>query len=467
MSNDLQNPNVYERALYAALSGNLARLLPVCKKWEDALWAHYRVMLDVGVEKKLRANPNPSRPPPPDLPEWYVKQDLDAETIFAALAASPADAIREGAQEPYHKMQALVVQDALVALIKQAHDWVSAPSQDNVQPYYRFLAHMVLFLRDVGVPALPDALCDDIVLKYVAHLIEENASGAVATYTARLPPPQQVETYAGFLRSISDKEEQRRCLELAQAVGLPVPQITKRVVEVIRETPDAQLSLLQAGVGAGLDQTINLPSSDVDRQKIDAIDWLVFHPADRGEALVQGNAVVREFLSARKFDAAAKVFAKIPKDSPQTVEQEWQRVHGVTPMPPRLQNARKEYQGVTAFLDAQRAFENWLRQTDNRPSPPDEEGGAGGRPSYMTQVQHEQQQHLYQQRLQRWQDTTAKYADLAKSKIENVLLFPGGWLVDLEPMVRTHAARAALLQIVTRRVCSRAAHCQLVFAAAA
>jgi len=147
MSNDMQNPNVHERALYAALSGNLARLLPVCRKWEDALWAHYRVMLDVGVERKLRMYPNPTRAAPPALPDWYVKQDLDPETIFAALAASPTDAIRDGAQEPYHIVQALVVQDAVPALITQAHAWVSELPASDVQPYYRFLAHLVLFFR--------------------------------------------------------------------------------------------------------------------------------------------------------------------------------------------------------------------------------------------------------------------------------------------------------------------------------
>lgn len=243
-----------------------------------------------------------------------------------------------------------------------------------------------------------------------------------------------METYALFLRGVSDKEEQRRCLVLAQLAGLPVPRITKRVVEVIRETPDAVTASLMQGSADPLDQTINLPSSDVDRLKIDAIDWLVFHPAHRGEALIQSNAVVREFLAARKFEAAAEVFAKIPRDSPQVVELEWQRAHGATAMPASLENSRKEYQCVTAFLDAQRAYENWLRQRDSQPSPPEEGDGAGGRPSYMTQVQHEQQQHMYQQRLQRWQDTAAKYADLAKAKIENVLLFPGGWLADLLPV---------------------------------
>lgn len=33
-----------------------------------------------------------------------------------------------------------------------------------------------------------------------------------------------------------------------------------------------------------------------DRLKIDVIDWLVFDPAQRAEALKQGNAIMRKFL---------------------------------------------------------------------------------------------------------------------------------------------------------------------------
>ena len=33
-----------------------------------------------------------------------------------------------------------------------------------------------------------------------------------------------------------------------------------------------------------------------DRQKIEAIDWLVFDPSQRAEALKQANAVMRSFI---------------------------------------------------------------------------------------------------------------------------------------------------------------------------
>ena len=101
---------------------------------------------------------------------------------------------------------------------------------------------------------------------------------------------------------------------------------------------------------AGLDslEAPELETTQVDERKIEAMDWLVFDPSQRAEALYQvpmalrvlrwargrivvssltwcridrlgrhikGNAVIRGFLAAKKLDAAKKVYLKIPSDS--------------------------------------------------------------------------------------------------------------------------------------------------------
>ncbi len=43
---------MYEKALYAALSGNLKHVLPACLNWQDYVWAYFRAYVDtryVGV----------------------------------------------------------------------------------------------------------------------------------------------------------------------------------------------------------------------------------------------------------------------------------------------------------------------------------------------------------------------------------------------------------------------------------
>ena len=44
------------------------------------------------------------------------------------------------------------------------------------------------------------------------------------------------------------------------------------------------------------DPSLDAPMTPDDRRKIEAIEWLVFDPCQRAEALIQSNAVVRHFL---------------------------------------------------------------------------------------------------------------------------------------------------------------------------
>ncbi|KAI7809551.1 hypothetical protein IRJ41_011271 [Triplophysa rosa] len=47
-----------------------------------------------------------------------------------------------------------------------------------------------------------------------------------------------------------------------------------------------------------------------DQQKINVIDWLVFDPAQRAEALKESSAIIRKFLASKKHDATKMVFAR-------------------------------------------------------------------------------------------------------------------------------------------------------------
>lgn len=60
------------------------------------------------------------------------------------------------------------------------------------------------------------------------------------------------------------------------------------------------------------------PDSDVvsettaeDRVKISAIDWLLYDPQQRSEALRQANALMRTFLVSRKIGATRVLFNKV------------------------------------------------------------------------------------------------------------------------------------------------------------
>lgn len=79
-----------ERAIYGALGGNLTPLLTKCTSWEDALWAHFRVLVDQSIEQELRDTPLMYRDQLAALPAYY-DMNLDPKNIFDELRASPTE----------------------------------------------------------------------------------------------------------------------------------------------------------------------------------------------------------------------------------------------------------------------------------------------------------------------------------------------------------------------------------------
>jgi len=61
-----------ERAMYAALCGNVRQLLPYLHTWPDYVWAYFRVLVDQRVERHIRSSftgPRPLVPLPPSYPD--------------------------------------------------------------------------------------------------------------------------------------------------------------------------------------------------------------------------------------------------------------------------------------------------------------------------------------------------------------------------------------------------------------
>lgn len=78
----LSGGGAHEVAVYAALCGHVARVLPVCGSWEDSAWAYFRAWLDLSVAMQLEAEVDGDQVP------------LDA--VMAALQGGDAGAVQEG-----------------------------------------------------------------------------------------------------------------------------------------------------------------------------------------------------------------------------------------------------------------------------------------------------------------------------------------------------------------------------------
>uniref|UniRef100_A0A672RI05 Nuclear pore complex protein n=1 Tax=Sinocyclocheilus grahami TaxID=75366 RepID=A0A672RI05_SINGR len=353
--------NKYERAIYAALSGNLKQLLPVCESWEDTVWAYFRVMVDTLVEQEICSSGLGSEELE-ELPREFLETNWTLEKVFEELQATESKRVLDATKEHYHLIQKLVILGDLDGLLEEFNDWLG---RSTALPAHllRFMSHLVLFYRSLGMQ-LKVEVCVDVLKAYISLLVKEKQVDLIAFYVSHLPADMAVSQYAQFLEEVTETEQRRHCLELATQAGLDVGAITKTVVETIRERHTDEFA------HHDLTPALDTATTVEDQQKIDVIDWLVFDPAQRAEALKQSNAIMRKFLASKKHDAAKMVFAKVPEDSMREIYRQWEEQGMDTPLPAEEENAIREHLCIRAYLEAHEAFNEWFKHMNCPPVKP-------------------------------------------------------------------------------------------------
>lgn len=423
LSDDARAP-VMARAVHGALCGHLQSLITVCKGWEDLLWAYTRVLMDLRVEQEIRSCCYSFKEYVP-MPDNYWNHKMNLEEIFSELEASNDSHVSTEALKPERIVQKLLILNRIPELMNKMGEWIL---NDSCKPQFiRFLAHLVLILRLVGQSHL-EHVGHDILKAYVRVLVNQGDPELVAYYVATLPQEDQVTIFADYLVTITDLEDRQYCLKAAEAVELEVEAITQRVVENIRNKKSEQQSNLN----------LVRETTEDDLFKVSALDWVVFYPQQRAEALWQANALIRSFLASGKRDAARLAFNKIPSDSIELVASQ----HRIEPgmqgdeigennMPLKTAAAIREYLCHKAYLDAQEGFSDWFQHYHNaKPVTPVKPSGTA---TFTEKVAYDHRMVQYNKELERWKSAVAHQTKCVKAQLYNVLLFPdGGWLLDVE-----------------------------------
>uniref|UniRef100_A0A9L0KCI0 Nuclear pore complex protein n=1 Tax=Equus asinus TaxID=9793 RepID=A0A9L0KCI0_EQUAS len=345
--------NRYERAIYAALSGNLKQLLPVCDTWEDTVWAYFRVMVDSLVEQEVRTSVM-TLDETEELPREYLEANWTLEKVFEELQATDKKRVLEENQEHYHIVQKFLILGDIDGLMDEFSKWL-AKSRNNLPGHLlRFMTHLILFFRTLGLQTK-----EEVSIEVLKTYIQE------------------------------------------------------------------------------------------DRLKIDVIDWLVFDPAQRAEALKQGNAIMRKFLASKKHEAAKEVFVKIPQDSIAEIYNQWEEQGMESPLPAEDDNAIREHLCIRAYLEAHETFNEWFKHMNSAPQKPTLITQA----TFTEKVAHEHKEKKYEMDYSIWKGHLDALTADVKEKMYNVLLFvDGGWMVDVredaeEDHERTHQ------MVLLRKLC--------------
>ncbi|KAM4615405.1 nuclear pore complex protein Nup107 [Polymixia lowei] len=410
--------NRYERAIYAGLSGNLKPLLAVCESWEDCVWAYFRVMVDSLVEQEVMSS-GMAHQEVDTLPREYLEANWTMEKVFEELQATESKRVLEETKEHHHVIQKFVILGDLDGLLEEFSDWLT-DSKPLPSHLLRFMTHLVLFYRSLGI-ALKEEVCVDVLKSYISLLIREQQSELIASYVSQLPAQLASTQYASYLEGISQPQLRHRCLQLATEAGLDVATITKLVVETVRDRDGTEFT--------HHNMTLETATTPEDQMKIDVIDWLLFDPAHRAEALKQSNAIMRKFLALQKHDAAKAVFSKVPEDSMREIYRQWEGLSQDTPLPPEDENAIREHLCIRAYLEAHEAFSDWFSHSSSAPQKPTPAPQA----KFTERVANEMREKEYQVEWEAWRGRLEVLTEDVKERIYNVLLFvDGGWMVDRE-----------------------------------
>lgn len=353
----------YERALYAAVAGQIDPILPVCSTWEDHVWARVNGLLESEIDAILaRAerdesnyflstfsgtsrqddNQNNATSKPKSIPN-------SLKDIFDNLLKDQKVAM--DARSPFHVAQAWLILDRAPDLLtsfvtrleRQQASESDALSEPQLAQLLRFFAHLVLFLRliasqsesslEEGATPLQPLPADASAAVLVAYVRVLQAHGKppslVAFYSSALDPSQAIECYASYLVSefpatatiggqeASERSARKQALVLAEENGIDLPAVARRAVDLtiadtLADHPD--YDAIQASFGLLGPSSDSADGANRHQELVRSVEWLTFSVATYQDALIHANAMMRYFLCAGHPATARRIIYHIPPD---------------------------------------------------------------------------------------------------------------------------------------------------------
>ncbi|CAG2210668.1 NUP107 [Mytilus edulis] len=373
-------------------------------------------------------------------PSNKIEIGTDKESIFQKIESY--EDVRQESQEWYHVIQKHIILGNIDKVLEVMAQWIHTDRAKLHTHLIRFMAHLVLFFRSTR-QGFRDDYVNVILEAYVDDLIQENNKSLVPHYIATLPPQLQILMCARFFEGITELGERQQCMELAREAGLDVQSIIKTVVENIRSHHIIDFS-------QNLEANIDTNITEDDKKKIESIDWLVFDPNQRSEALKQANAIMRAFVAVKKLTAAKEIFDKLPPDSIDVVFKVQLMQTGATDLSEEDENSIREFICHRAYLDAMDSFNDWFNTYHHtQPTKPTLSHGA----TFTEKVAHEHRIKQYEAEMERWRHNLISQTKTTKGKMYNVLLFAdGGWMVDQKEEEEPDESRQQQMKLLRQLV---------------
>ncbi|KAJ3283731.1 Nucleoporin nup84 [Rhizoclosmatium sp. JEL0117] len=367
--------DAYERAIYGVLGGNVSTVTPVCQTWEDLVWNHYSYYVETVLDQHLSTVPHLTK-----ANNEYSKEDVPESVplpneLFDRLNNHESNEIRAAAQNPFRIIQAMLILNLVDPLLMSVHTQLAQQSHGNIPQlptFLRFMVHLILTLRSVSYPIQAKDSADFIIKTYIDLLIAARKFSIVAIYVGQLPSTLQIECYAQFLEGLAvDKETRYEYILQGKECGIDMQTTCRRAVELTFETGIFQHPVPRKAADvfvSNMDDEV----SDAVYKQVRALEWVLFDPLQKGEALGQCNRLVRRFLVHGQVHIVREILSTLPEGF---IEKKWLKsamkeatlaeardiagLEGLTPMTRRLAAGAVEFLCYTSLVKSFEGLVKW------------------------------------------------------------------------------------------------------------
>jgi nuclear pore complex protein Nup107 len=391
----------YEELIYAALSGNIQAITKsaLCESWEDHCWAYLQGMteqqLDEILFKLLKVKIQSSQlivgnnalylrhySGLLDKTKYLKRYQVDLDTLFEELRGSPSELVRVQANQPHRQIQAKLVTAKFPYIVSSildtllfnpeddSYNWdlqlnATVQSDETSSLFLRFAAHFIMFAGFTGEHF--DEQAGHMILKlYIRHLVQHRQLQFVPVYAARLPVAGAIEIYVQMLATVEDSLERELCVKrILESAGMEVlstvlQSVVERLCEEYRLAAQAQQQKKGQPVAS------DVATTDLDRRRIQTIEFLCFYSEHRAEALVRSNMLTRQLLLEGKFAAVKELVEEsLPEDSLGVLD--LHRDVQVLREDAEIERAMREFLCWRSYILACAQYDQW-RSCMNNPS---------------------------------------------------------------------------------------------------
>ncbi|CAG8834616.1 21305_t:CDS:2, partial [Racocetra persica] len=107
--------DLYDRATYAVLCGDVDNIFPVCRSWEDYIWAYFNGLIECRLEQYFSQRGQLRELGDADLPVPTQLLSLTPEDIFRKVDARQID--KDPIMALFHKIQKLFILNKLDEIV--------------------------------------------------------------------------------------------------------------------------------------------------------------------------------------------------------------------------------------------------------------------------------------------------------------------------------------------------------------